>query len=77
MTFNGELPDEEEDDEIPEDLRDRWARRDLQYQRDRHPGSKRGPLTGSEIGAIRSLREGEAEEIHDRVLMREARTWIP
>ena len=72
--WDGTLPDEE-DDEIPEELRDRWARRDQQYGG--RSASKFGPLGLGEIAAIRDLRASEAEEIEDAELVREARRWEP
>lgn len=76
-TWDGTLPDEEEDedDEIPEELRDRWARRDSQYM-GRSVG-KFGPLMPGEIAAIRDWRAAEAEEIENAELVREARLWEP
>lgn len=73
MTDNGTLPEEleEEDDEVPEALRDRWSRRDLQYNQQTH----RHILTDNEIRAIRSWRLGEAEGAGDSELMFEAREW--
>lgn len=75
MNLNEDLPEEDEDDDIPEDLLDRWSRRDVQYMG--RTASKFGPLTLNEIAAIRAWREAESEDIDDKVLAREARRWMP